>query len=64
MSRPPSAGVGSRGLVGQVALRARQHGATELASDAELANTSSHAMHRALGFDETERVVFFRKNLD
>ncbi|MBW8893579.1 MAG: N-acetyltransferase, partial [Burkholderiales bacterium] len=26
-------------------------------------NTESHAMHRALGFEETERVVFFRKVL-
>ena len=38
-------------------------GCAELASDALLGNTESHAMHRALGFDETERVVFFRKSL-
>ncbi|WP_337786180.1 aminoglycoside 6'-N-acetyltransferase [Ramlibacter lithotrophicus] len=36
-------------------------GCTELASDAAIENTSSHAMHAALGFVETERVVFFRK---
>jgi aminoglycoside 6'-N-acetyltransferase I len=35
-----------------------------LASDALLDNGASHAMHRALGFEETERVVFFRKPLE
>ncbi len=38
-------------------------GCVELASDALIGNIQSHAMHRALGFDETERVVFFRKQL-
>ena len=38
-------------------------GCVELASDALIENTQSHAMHRALGFEETERVVFFRKLL-
>lgn len=38
-------------------------GCVELASDALVANADSHAMHRALGFQETERVVFFRKLL-
>lgn len=41
----------------------KQQGCTEMASDALLDNTSSHAMHRALGFEETERVVYFRKLL-
>lgn len=41
----------------------REQGCTELASDALLENTSSHAMHRVLGFEETERVVYFRKRL-
>lgn len=41
----------------------REQGCTEMASDALLENTSSHAMHRALGFEETERVVCFRKRL-
>jgi aminoglycoside 6'-N-acetyltransferase I len=35
----------------------------ELASDADIANAVSHATHRALGFQETERVVYFRKVL-
>ncbi len=41
----------------------RQCGLTELASDALLENTDSHAMHEALGFSETERVIYFRKVL-
>jgi aminoglycoside 6'-N-acetyltransferase I len=36
-------------------------GCTELASDADLANHTSHAFHGAIGFVETERVVYFRK---
>lgn len=38
-------------------------GCGELASDAPLENAASHAMHHALGFVETERVVFFKKAL-
>ena len=38
-------------------------GCAELGSDAELANTASHGFHAAMGFEETERVVFFRKRL-
>ncbi|MCS0469058.1 N-acetyltransferase, partial [Burkholderia mallei] len=38
-------------------------GCAAFASDAPLENAASHALHRALGFDETERVVFFRKPL-
>jgi aminoglycoside 6'-N-acetyltransferase I len=41
----------------------KEQGCTEMASDALLDNTASHAMHRALGFQETERVVVFRKLL-
>jgi len=36
-------------------------GCTEFASDALLDNPGSHRFHAALGFAETERVVFFRK---
>lgn len=38
-------------------------GFTELASDALLENTASHVMHRALGFEEAERVVCFRRRV-
>lgn len=50
-------------LVQQVEGWARQFACTEFASDAALDNTISHAMHRALGFQETERVVYFKKNI-
>lgn len=53
----------ARALCDRVAAWARAHGAAEFASDALLDNTDSHAMHRALGFTETERVVFFRRTL-
>lgn len=54
--------------LGRVLMRAaeewsREHGFSELASDAELDNESSHAAHRALGFEEVERAVHFRKDL-
>ena len=55
-------GVG-RALVAAVAQWGRDRGCRELASDALADNTISHAMHRALGFEETERVVFFRRSL-
>ncbi len=41
----------------------RAAGSLEMASDADLSNTASHAFHAAVGFEETERVVFFRKLL-
>jgi len=53
----------ARSLVQEVMRWARERGCTELASDALLDNTASHAVHRALGFEETERVVFFRRRL-
>ena len=53
-------GVG-RALIAAVEDWARAQGFTELGSDALLDNTLSHAAHRALGFEERERVVYFRK---
>jgi aminoglycoside 6'-N-acetyltransferase I len=55
-------GVGAL-LIRQVEAAVVAHGYGELGSDALLENTSSHAAHRAWGFDETERVVYFRKLL-
>lgn len=51
-------------LVAAVAEWGLRAGCSELASDALLDNEISHALHRALGFSETERVVYFRKELD
>ncbi len=48
-------------LVDAVATWAVAMGCCEFASDALLDNTLSHLVHKALGFRETERVVFFRK---
>jgi aminoglycoside 6'-N-acetyltransferase I len=48
-------------LVAQVCRWAKEQGLRELASDAAFENVTSHGVHRALGFEETERVVFYRK---
>jgi aminoglycoside 6'-N-acetyltransferase I len=42
---------------------AKRRGCREFASDVLLDNTGSQTMHRALGFEETERVVYYRKTL-
>ncbi|MGV1755825.1 aminoglycoside 6'-N-acetyltransferase [Rhizobium sp. A22-96] len=41
----------------------RAAGCVEFASDARIDNLDSHAFHNALGFVETQRVVYFRKSL-
>jgi len=38
-------------------------GFREIGSDARVENAASHAAHRGWGFEETERVVYFRKSL-
>lgn len=53
----------ARELVAAVAGWGRARGCTELASDTQLANEASQAMHQRLGFDETERVVYYRRAL-
>lgn len=61
---PEARGTGvGRALVQAVADWGRAQGCTELASNALLDNTASHAFHVAVGFEETERVVFFRRML-
>ena len=62
--RPVNRGQGvARQLVMGVQQWAKEMDCTELASDALLDNRASHAMHKALGFAETERVVYFLKSL-
>jgi aminoglycoside 6'-N-acetyltransferase I len=55
-------GVGAA-LVAAVEAWGRGQGCTELGSDAELDNAISAMAHRALGFEEVERIVCFRKAL-
>jgi aminoglycoside 6'-N-acetyltransferase I len=56
-------GIG-RALLAHLEALARAEGHTEIGSDALIDNHASHAAHRAWGFAETERVVYFRKLLD
>lgn len=55
-------GVGAK-LVAQAENWARSRGLTEMASDALLENREGHRAHRAVGFEEVERLVCFRKSL-
>lgn len=55
-------GVG-RALVEAAEQWARGRGCTEMASDRELANEASGVFHAALGYEEVERIVCFKKLL-
>jgi len=55
-------GVG-RALVAAVEDRARADGFNEVGSNVAVANRASLAAHRRLGFEPTDRVQYFRKNL-
>lgn len=52
-----------RTLCSTVEAWGRKQGCSEFASDALLQNDESHLFHKAVGFEETERVVYFRKAL-
>lgn len=56
-------GIG-RALVAAVEQWTRALGCSELASDTLLDNANGHAAHAAYGFEETERVIYFRKRVD
>lgn len=61
---PDARGRGAgRALVAAVEQGTREQGCSELASDALLANELSHHAHAPCGFEEIERVVYFRKRL-
>ena len=53
----------ARALVAAVADWGRARGCIELASDTQLDNLDSQAVHTALGFAETARAVFYRRTL-
>lgn len=57
-----------RSGIGRLLMRAaeawaRDHGYSEIASDTLLDNHASQSAHQALGFEEVERSVHFRKSL-
>ncbi len=54
----------ARGLVAAVEHWARQNACSELASDTLLENDDAQAVHGRIGFSETERVVYFVKQLE
>jgi aminoglycoside 6'-N-acetyltransferase I len=54
----------ARALIGAAEAWGRAKGCSEFASDILLENTLSHRMHTALGFEETERVIYFRKKIE
>ncbi len=53
----------ARSLIGEVERWAQSRGCAELGSDALIDNDIGRAAHRALGFEEIERVVCFRRRL-
>jgi aminoglycoside 6'-N-acetyltransferase I len=53
----------ARALVAEVERWAAAQGCSELASDSLIDNVTAHAAHRALGFEETERVAYFRRTV-
>lgn len=64
-TRPEQRGRGvARALCEAAAAWGREQGCREFASDVYIDDTRSLAAHRGLGFEETERVVYFRKPLD
>lgn len=55
-------GVGQR-FIHAVEEWAKSKGIPEIGSDAEFSNQLSHTCHKKWGFEEVERVIYFRKNL-
>jgi aminoglycoside 6'-N-acetyltransferase I len=55
-------GIG-RALIEAAEARARALGYHEIASDSELPNSAGIAAHRAVGYEEVERLVCFRRSL-
>jgi aminoglycoside 6'-N-acetyltransferase I len=53
----------ARALIAVIEDWARARGLNEMGSDVLLQNAESQAAHGALGFSETERVVYYRKRL-
>ncbi|HWF43520.1 MAG TPA: aminoglycoside 6'-N-acetyltransferase [Candidatus Kapabacteria bacterium] len=62
--KPEARGTGIGGALVKAAEEwGRNRGCTEFASDVEIENEASARLHRELGFEETSRVICFRKDL-
>ena len=53
----------AEGLIYHLEEWAKDNGHKEIGSDSALNNTSAHLAHKAWGFQETTRVVYFKKDL-
>lgn len=53
----------ARELLKVAEIFARENGCTQLASDCLITNTVSEKFHKSCGFEETERVIYFVKNV-
>ena len=54
----------AKALVQYLEQKARMAGFKEFGSDVELSNYPSQLMHERLGFKQTEKVIYYRKELD
>lgn len=54
----------ARALILYLEQIARNSGFVEFGSDVELHNYSSQLMHESLGFEQTEKVIYYRKSLN
>ena len=54
----------AKALIQYLEQKARRAGFSEFGSDVELSNYSSQLMHERLGFVQTEKVIYYRKDLD
>lgn len=53
----------AKALIEYLVTQAERAGFTEFGSDVELSNYSSQLMHERLGFEQTEKVIYYRKVL-
>ena len=53
----------ARDLISFLVERAKRQGFTEFGSDVELTNYASQLMHERLGFEQREKVIYYRKML-
>lgn len=56
-------GIG-RALIAAAEMWALEQGCVEMASDTTVSNTGSQRAHLATGYEETDRIVCFKKRLD